>query len=237
MQKAVDLFDSPSDPFLIIFNIVADGKSDTSCYWKEGYASYSYRTKVGLKQVPTYLREQKLGTKKTLGGTMADKKGSHNRWEQWLDNVSFSGTPKAIVTDNKSKADDKLIKSKSHCPSLDGSCGSCECIEDAGVSGALYSSKIDTIVDEYNHLLTSQLENQRLKLEGKEGIIAEAVEQAVNLKLQDFQTRKNVSRKRTSPPTERTTLKLRGEKIQDLEEQIRDITVFIEVQRLLDGMT
>ncbi|KAK1315615.1 hypothetical protein QJS10_CPA05g00120 [Acorus calamus] len=169
---------------------------------------------------------------------------------------------------NQSKADGKLIKSKSHCSSLDGSCGSCECIEDAGVSGALYSSKVDTIVDEYNRLLTSQLENQRLYYESllveargkREKIIAEAVEQAVNLKLQDFQTRleecikkKNIATEINEKLTknqnfwrekvqdieerERTTLKLKGEKIQDLEEQIRDITVFIEAQRLLDGMT
>lgn len=48
-----------------------------------------------------------------------------------------------------------------HCMSLEGECDTCECSEDLEVNGAFFNSKVEAIVDEYNRLLTSQLETQR----------------------------------------------------------------------------
>lgn len=47
---------------------------------------------------------------------------------------------------NQSKVDGKLITDiNSHCMALEGDCDSCECSEDSGISGALYSSKVETV--------------------------------------------------------------------------------------------
>ncbi|PON63186.1 43kDa postsynaptic protein [Parasponia andersonii] len=169
---------------------------------------------------------------------------------------------------NQSKADGKLGEMNSRCLSFEGDCGSCTCSEDSSFGGALYSSKVDAIVDEYNHLLASQLENQRqyyesLLTEAKsklENAISEAVERAVTLKMQEIQNKlekyieeKNVVadinrnlikdqeiwRKKFKEIEERVTvsLKLRDEKILDLEEQIRDLSVYIEAQKTLSDMT
>ncbi|KAL6008137.1 hypothetical protein ACLOJK_033643 [Asimina triloba] len=96
---------------------------------------------------------------------------------------------------NLSKADGKLVKLNSHCTSTVDDCGACECSGDSGISGALLSSKVDAIVDEYNHLLASQLENQRQYYESllaeakgkREKSISEVVEKAVDSKLQSIQ--------------------------------------------------
>ncbi|KAF3782783.1 BRCA1-associated protein [Nymphaea thermarum] len=95
----------------------------------------------------------------------------------------------------QSKTDGKLVELNFHCRTADDSCGSCECSEDSGMSEALFNSKVEAIVDEYNDLLTSQLENQRkyfssLLLEVKEETdraITEAVEKSVSLRLQKMQ--------------------------------------------------
>ncbi|XP_068636418.1 BRAP2 RING ZnF UBP domain-containing protein 1 isoform X2 [Aristolochia californica] len=96
---------------------------------------------------------------------------------------------------NQSKPDGKSVKMRPSCQSTDEECGTCECSEDSGISGALFKSKSDAIVDEYNRLLTSQLENQRqtyesqvMEAKGKREIaIADAIEKEVNLKLHDVQ--------------------------------------------------
>uniref|UniRef100_A0A2P2LDX4 BRCA1-associated protein n=1 Tax=Rhizophora mucronata TaxID=61149 RepID=A0A2P2LDX4_RHIMU len=62
---------------------------------------------------------------------------------------------------NQSKADGMLVDMISHCMSPEEDCGTCGFSEDSGISGALFSSKVDAIVDEYNHLLATQLETQR----------------------------------------------------------------------------
>ncbi|XP_061991915.1 BRAP2 RING ZnF UBP domain-containing protein 1 [Rosa rugosa] len=170
---------------------------------------------------------------------------------------------------NQSKVDGKLITDvNSHCRELGGDCDSCECSEDSGISGALYSSKVETIVDEYNRLLASQLETQRqyyesLLMEAKskaESSISEALEKAVNLKIQDIQSKleKSLEEKKAVAhihqtlieeqqtlsakykeieEREATTMRLRDEKILDLEEQIRDLTVYIGAQKTLNDMT
>ncbi|KAK9947529.1 hypothetical protein M0R45_003149 [Rubus argutus] len=170
---------------------------------------------------------------------------------------------------NQSKVDGKLITDiNSHCMTLEGDCDSCECSEDSGISGALYSSKVETIVDEYNRLLASQLETQRqyyesLLMEAKskiESSISEAVDKAVNLKMQDIQSKleKSLEEKKVvayihqtlieeqqtlsakfkeMEEREATTMRLKDDKILDLEEQIRDLTVYIEAQKTLSDMT
>ncbi|CAN6449965.1 unnamed protein product [Victoria cruziana] len=95
----------------------------------------------------------------------------------------------------QSKTDGKLVELNLHCRTADDSCGSCECSGDSGMSEALFNSKVEAIVDEYNDLLTSQLENQRkyfssLLLEVKEETdraISEAVEKSVSMRLQKMQ--------------------------------------------------
>ncbi|XP_043719100.1 BRAP2 RING ZnF UBP domain-containing protein 1 isoform X2 [Telopea speciosissima] len=168
---------------------------------------------------------------------------------------------------NHSKTDGKLVELNSCCRLTDGDCGNCDCSEDSGISSALVSSKVE-IVDEYNRLLTSQLETQReyyetLLVEArgkKEKSISEAVEKALSSKLQDIQLKydKYVEEKRVAADKnenlmknqkllqkkvkeaeerEISSLKLKDENLVDLEEQIRDLRVYIEAQRALDNMT
>ncbi|KAK6941681.1 Zinc finger, UBP-type [Dillenia turbinata] len=96
---------------------------------------------------------------------------------------------------NQSRADGKMGLMNYDCLSLEGDCGTCGCSEDSGISGALYDSKVEAILDEYNRLLATQMEAQRknyesLILEAKskrEAAIAEAVENAVASKMLDMQ--------------------------------------------------
>ncbi|XP_020100993.1 BRCA1-associated protein isoform X3 [Ananas comosus] len=95
----------------------------------------------------------------------------------------------------QSKTDGKLVELNSHCVQCDDVFGTCTCSGDSGISDALFNSKVEAILAEYNDLLTSQLENQRkyfesLLLEVKEENekeISEAAEKAVNIKLQKLQ--------------------------------------------------
>ncbi|KAF8393105.1 hypothetical protein HHK36_021346 [Tetracentron sinense] len=97
----------------------------------------------------------------------------------------------------QSKTDGKLVELNFRCAHADDGCGSCECSEDSGIDEALYNSRVEAIVNEYNDLLTAQLETQRtyfenLLLEVKEETekeISEAVEKAVSLKLQKMQVK------------------------------------------------
>ncbi|PQM36558.1 hypothetical protein Pyn_01022 [Prunus yedoensis var. nudiflora] len=170
---------------------------------------------------------------------------------------------------NQSKIDGKLITdTDSQCLSVEGDCDRCECSDDSGISGALYSSKVETIVDEYNRLLASQLETQRQYYEAllmeakskKESSTLEAVEKAVNSKMLDIQAKlekcleernavedinsnliKDQETRRGKlkeiEVREAALLRLREEKMVDLEDQIRDLTVYIEAQKTLNHMT
>ncbi|XP_042481174.1 BRAP2 RING ZnF UBP domain-containing protein 1 isoform X2 [Macadamia integrifolia] len=168
---------------------------------------------------------------------------------------------------NHSKTDGKLVELNSCCILKDGDCGNCDYSEDSGISSALFSSKVD-IVDEYNRLLTSQLETQReyyetllVEVRGKkEKSISEAVEKALFSKQQEIQlkydkcieekrvaadrnenlmTKQKLLQKEVKEAEERAISfsKLKDDKIVDLEEQIRDLRVYIEAQRTLDTMT
>ncbi|RDY09616.1 BRCA1-associated protein [Mucuna pruriens] len=172
------------------------------------------------------------------------------------------------LNQNQSKIDDKLEEINFRCMSLEGDCGVCECREDLGIDGALFNSKVETIVDEYNRLLTSQLETQRqyyesLLVETKskmESSMSEAVEKAAASEMQDIQNElekcteernaiaevnqkliknQEIWRKKVKEAEEReaTSIKLMNERIIDLEEQIRDIKIFLEAQKTIDKMS
>ncbi|XP_048325992.1 BRAP2 RING ZnF UBP domain-containing protein 1 isoform X2 [Ziziphus jujuba] len=150
---------------------------------------------------------------------------------------------------NQSKIDGKLGEMNSRCIPF-GDCGSCACSEDSGISAALYSSKVETYYE-------SLLIEARSKLESA---IVEAVESAVTHKMQDIKSSlekciedknavaevnrtlikdQEICRKKFKEIEERETasLRLRDEKILDLEEQIRDLTVYIEAQKTLNDIT
>ncbi|KAI9378660.1 hypothetical protein POPTR_018G128100v4 [Populus trichocarpa] len=169
---------------------------------------------------------------------------------------------------NQSKTDGKSIDTNSCCVSFEGDCGTCGCSEDSGISGALFSSKVEAIADEYNRLLATQLEAQRQHYESliieakskRQSSISEAVENAVTSTMQDIQNKlekceleknavadinrgliknQEIWRKKVKELEDRGTSSLssRDERIHDLEEQIRDLTVYIEAQKTLHTMT
>ncbi|PKU87167.1 BRCA1-associated protein-like isoform X1 [Dendrobium catenatum] len=166
---------------------------------------------------------------------------------------------------NQSRCDDEFFKMKSNCRSNGNHCESCAFIEDSEISAALLSSKVEVIMDEYNRLLASQLENQRVYYETvledakkkRERNISEDVDRAVGLKMQDiqleiekvFKEKKNFAEINENlmksqnhwrekiieiERRERETLRLKDQRIHELEEEIRDFTVFIEAQKALD---
>ncbi|KAK3436803.1 hypothetical protein EUGRSUZ_C01410 [Eucalyptus grandis] len=120
---------------------------------------------------------------------------------------------------NQSKADGKLLEMNSYCESLEGDCGSCGCSEDSEISGALFSSKIEAIHADYIHLASTQLEAQR-KL--NQTLIKN--QDMMRRKVKEIEERKTLS------------LKSKDEQILDLEEQIRDLKVYIGAQKTLDKM-
>ncbi|KAE9453583.1 hypothetical protein C3L33_14543, partial [Rhododendron williamsianum] len=61
----------------------------------------------------------------------------------------------------QSKTDGKLVEFN-QCAHVDDGCGSCNCSVDPGFSEALLNSKVESIISEYNDLLTTQLENQKI---------------------------------------------------------------------------
>ncbi|KAJ6863540.1 BRAP2 RING ZnF UBP domain-containing protein 1 [Populus alba x Populus x berolinensis] len=169
---------------------------------------------------------------------------------------------------NQSKTDGKSIDTNSCCMSFEGDCGTCGCSEDSGISGALFSSKVEAIADEYNRLLATQLEAQRQHYESliieakskRQSSISEAVENAVTSTMRDIQNKlekceqeknavadinrgliknQEIWRKKVKEIENRETSSLssRDERIHDLEEQIRDLTVYIEAQKTLHTMT
>ncbi|XP_048234176.1 BRAP2 RING ZnF UBP domain-containing protein 2 isoform X2 [Ricinus communis] len=95
-----------------------------------------------------------------------------------------------------SKTDGKLVELNSHCVHANDGCGSCECVN-TGISEALLNSKVEAIVNEYNELLATQLETQKLYFETllqevkeeTEREISEAVKKAVAQRLQKLQSK------------------------------------------------
>eukprot|EP00268_Persea_americana_P038037 TRINITY_DN3769_c1_g1_i1.p1 TRINITY_DN3769_c1_g1~~TRINITY_DN3769_c1_g1_i1.p1 ORF type:complete len:514 (-),score=103.97 TRINITY_DN3769_c1_g1_i1:629-2116(-) len=165
----------------------------------------------------------------------------------------------------QSKTDGKLVELNFHCSHADDGFGSCGCAPGSGISEALFNSKVEAIVEEYNELLTAQLENQRkyyesLLLEVKdenEREVFNAVEKAISSKLQKIQAKldkctkekrflddinenlmknQEIWRKKILEIEEREqrALRLRDEKINDLERQLGDLMVCLEGQKTLE---
>ncbi|KAF7843217.1 BRCA1-associated protein [Senna tora] len=96
----------------------------------------------------------------------------------------------------QSKTDGKLVELNSHCMRTGNGCESCSC-EDKTMSEAILNSKVEAIVNEYNELLDTQLENQKLYFESllqevkeeTEREISKAIEKAVTLKLHKLQSK------------------------------------------------
>lgn len=97
----------------------------------------------------------------------------------------------------QSKTDGKLVELNAHCRDTGDDCGRCECSNDAGFESVLLDSKIEAIADEYNNLLTSQLENQRQYYDSllaevrqqRETAVSEAMQKSTNIKLQKLQAK------------------------------------------------
>ncbi|XP_057474441.1 BRAP2 RING ZnF UBP domain-containing protein 2-like isoform X3 [Actinidia eriantha] len=99
----------------------------------------------------------------------------------------------------QSKTDGELVELNHHGAHVEDGCGSCNCSVDPGLSEAVLNSKVETIVNEFNDLITSQLENQKIYFESilreveKEMVreISEAVEKAISgsQKLQKMQAK------------------------------------------------
>ncbi|KAL6844476.1 hypothetical protein ACP4OV_026149 [Aristida adscensionis] len=166
---------------------------------------------------------------------------------------------------NQSKSDAKHAKFKSKCKYSGDDCVNCSCNDDSDIGGAMFSSKADTIVDEYNRLLASQLETQREYYEAllseakreRERRVSEAVDKAVNDKLQELQLKLDklmAEKKKVADMNEKLTrnqdvwrqtlrdieerekaqLKSKDEMIRDLEEQIRDFKYSIKLQKTIE---
>ncbi|XP_061348006.1 BRAP2 RING ZnF UBP domain-containing protein 2 isoform X1 [Gastrolobium bilobum] len=96
----------------------------------------------------------------------------------------------------QSKTDGKLVELNSHCVHADKGCGSCSC-EDNAMNETILNSKVEAIVNEYNELLATQLENQKLYFESllqevkeeTERKISKAVQKACSLKQQKIQAK------------------------------------------------
>ncbi|KAJ6997027.1 BRAP2 RING ZnF UBP domain-containing protein 2-like isoform X1 [Populus alba x Populus x berolinensis] len=164
----------------------------------------------------------------------------------------------------QSKTDGKLVELNSHCVHAYDGCGGCECA-DSGVSEALLKSKVEAIVNEYNELLATQLENQKLYFdtllkevnEETEREISEAVKKAIAQKLQKLQAKldrcikekkflddlnenlvknQEIWKAKISEIEEREkmALKIKDDKIQDLEEQLRDLMMSLEAGKIVE---
>ncbi|OMO81163.1 Zinc finger, UBP-type [Corchorus capsularis] len=168
---------------------------------------------------------------------------------------------------NPSKVDGKSVEMSLHCTSLEGNCGSCGNGDDSGIREAIRHSKVEATFDEYSRLLATEWEKQRQNYESllaeakskRESLIADAVKTATS-GMQDIQSEleqcteeKNAlaeinrdliknqkiwsNKVKEIEEREAAQLKLKDEIILDLEEQIRDIKVYIEAQKTLKDMT
>ncbi|KAM2305785.1 hypothetical protein ACFXTH_025306 [Malus domestica] len=161
----------------------------------------------------------------------------------------------------QSKTDGKLVELNS--PFI--GCQSCDCV-DSEYSEALLNSKVEAIVNEYNELLATQLENQKVYFEsllqevkeGTEQEISNAVEKAVPLKKLQAKLDRCVKEKKflddlnenllknqeiwkakilESEERERKTLKLRDDKISDLEEQLGNLMMYLEAGKTVEQLS
>ncbi|KAJ7542954.1 hypothetical protein O6H91_09G057000 [Diphasiastrum complanatum] len=165
----------------------------------------------------------------------------------------------------QSKTDGKLVALNGPCNDGSDDCSSCECSRGNELEEAVFESKLEAIEYEYNHLLSSQLENQRQYYEGllaeakekRESVISQAVEKAVSLKLQKMhaklekdnqflmQVNENLqanqelwkSKIQELEAREKASVREKDALISDLEEQVRDFMIYIEAQKTIENST
>ncbi|KAI7994247.1 BRAP2 RING ZnF UBP domain-containing protein 2 [Camellia lanceoleosa] len=148
----------------------------------------------------------------------------------------------------QSKTDGKLVELNHYCAHADDGCGSCNCSIGTGFSETLLNSKVENIVNEYSELLTTQLENQKIKAASG------------NQKLQKMQAKldkcdqeksffdeinksllKNQDILKASiveiEEREKKTLKLKDDKIRELEEQLGNLTVCLEAGNTVEQLS
>ncbi|KAG8494795.1 hypothetical protein CXB51_012540 [Gossypium anomalum] len=157
----------------------------------------------------------------------------------------------------QSKTDGKLVELNSHCLHASDGCGSCHCV-DSGVNEAMLTCEAE-IVNEYNELLRTQLENQKVYFETllqqeneeTERAIADAVNKTVMQKRQKMQAKleRCVKEKKFLEDLnenllknqeiwkakllgveerEKKVLRMKGDKIQALEDQLRELMAQLE---------
>ncbi|KAE8701569.1 topless-related protein 4-like [Hibiscus syriacus] len=147
-----------------------------------------------------------------------------------------------------SRVDGKLVEMNSRCTSIEGTCRSCGCADDSGINEVIYSSKVGAVYtmvnygylnladrkaryivfDEFSRLLATELEKQR---QNYESMLAEAKSK----REYDCRSRgEGCDIGNEGHPEEASESRLMDEKILDLEEQIRDLKVYIEAQKTLD---
>jgi len=160
----------------------------------------------------------------------------------------------------QSKTDGKLVEYNCHDDhTAESTCSLCS--GDAAMSEALLNSKFEAIVEEYNDLVTFQLEKQRnyyesLLLEVKEETereISAATEKAMSIKLQKLEAKFEKFREekrfldevngnlvknqemwietiRKAQAREQAALRLKDEKIEKLQEELRGLIAHFECQ-------
>ncbi|KDP37015.1 hypothetical protein JCGZ_06071 [Jatropha curcas] len=167
----------------------------------------------------------------------------------------------------QSKTDGKLVELNSHCVHANDGCGSFDCVN-SGISEARLNSKVEAIVNEYNELLTTQLENQKLYFENllqevreeTEREISEAVKKAVAQKFPKLQAKLERCLKEKKfldelnenllknqeiwkakileiEERQKKALKVKDDKIQDLEQQLRDLMMYLEAGRTMEQVS
>ena len=125
---------------------------------------------IGWELIPTYhyqlaahyLKKKRLCLE--LAPSMIETIGE-------IDGTAESVFPSIYVGDNyvhrltQYKTYGNLVELNAHCVYADHGCGSCDCNDDTRISEALLNTRVEVIVNKYNDLLTTQLENQKLHFE------------------------------------------------------------------------
>ncbi|KMS96981.1 hypothetical protein BVRB_7g179880 [Beta vulgaris subsp. vulgaris] len=151
-----------------------------------------------------------------------------------------------------SKTDGKLVELNAPCSHVVHGCGSCECSKDPRINDAILNSKVEVIVNEYNELLSTQLENQKLYFESllqevkeeTEREITEALEKAMSLKLQKVQAKLITENLLNNQEIWKAKLQETEEreekadtKLQDLEEQLKDLMLQLEAEQAVEQLS
>ncbi|XVE71479.1 hypothetical protein DITRI_Ditri10aG0153600 [Diplodiscus trichospermus] len=140
---------------------------------------------------------------------------------------------------NQSKANGKSVEMNYHCISNEGTCGSCGYGDDSEINEPTTIMWVMVIcifiINNFWAEAISKIDSS----------IAEAAEKAMTSEILDIQIKLDKCTEEKDalseflylPFRESSQLRLKDEKIHDLEEQIRDLKVYIEAQKTLIDMT